>query len=58
MREHVEDRSKGQADDRHLVALLKEKTGISEAQASKLIKEVGRDRPSLLREARFLKARH
>ncbi|WP_157895954.1 hypothetical protein [Mesorhizobium sp. ORS 3428] len=57
MREHVEDRSQGQTD-RQLVAMLKEKTGISEAEASELIKEVGHDRASLLREARFLKAKH
>lgn len=58
MSEHVKDRSQGQTDDKQLVALLKEKTGISEAEASELIKEFGRDRPSLLREARFLKATH
>lgn len=58
MREHVGDGSQVRTDDKQLVALLKEKAGISEAEARKLIKEVGHDRHSLLREARFLKARH
>ncbi|MET3590717.1 hypothetical protein ABID26_000096 [Mesorhizobium shonense] len=58
MREHVGDGSQVRTDDKQLVALLKEKAGISEAEACKLIKEVGHDRHSLLREARFLKARH
>lgn len=49
--------SRGRIDDKQLVILLKEKTGISDAQARRLIKAIGRDRPSLLREARIIRAR-
>ncbi|WP_296742632.1 hypothetical protein [Mesorhizobium sp.] len=58
MREHAGDGSQVRTDDKQLVALLKEKAGMSEAEAFELIKEVGHDRNSLLREARFLKSRH
>lgn len=58
MREHVEGRAYGRIDDKQLVILLKEKTGISDAQARRLIKAVGRDRPALLREARIVRAQH
>ncbi|WP_201414620.1 hypothetical protein [Mesorhizobium sp. J8] len=57
MTEPGEGSSHGRIDDRQLVILLKQKTGISDAQARRLIKAVGRDRPSLLREARIIKAR-
>ncbi|TPI09264.1 hypothetical protein FJW06_26830 [Mesorhizobium sp. B4-1-3] len=57
MTEPGEGSSHGRIDDKQLVILLKEKTGISEAQARRLIKAVGRDRPSLLREARIIRAR-
>lgn len=57
MTEPGEGSSHGRIDDKQLVVLLKEKTGISDAQARRLIRVVGRDRPSLLREARFIKAR-
>ncbi|UCI10400.1 hypothetical protein [Mesorhizobium sp. B1-1-8] len=58
MREHVESHTYGRIDDRQLVILLKEKTGISDAQARRLIKAFGRDRPALLREARIVRAKH
>lgn len=57
MTEPGEGSSHGRIDDRQLVILLKEKTGISDAQARGLIKSIGRDRPSLLREARIIRAR-
>ncbi|WP_167484315.1 hypothetical protein [Mesorhizobium tamadayense] len=58
MTETGESSSHNRLDDKQLVALLKEKTGISDAQAKKLIKAVGRDRPTLLREARIIRAMH
>ncbi|WP_292368722.1 hypothetical protein [Mesorhizobium sp.] len=58
MTEPGESSSHNRIDDKQLVILLKEKTGISDAQAKRLIKAVGRDRPTLLREARIIKARH
>ncbi|TIS46010.1 hypothetical protein [Mesorhizobium sp.] len=58
MTEPGESSSHNRIDDKQLVILLKEKTGISDAQAKRLIKAVGRDRPTLLREARVIKARH
>ncbi|TIV64726.1 MAG: hypothetical protein E5V74_05725 [Mesorhizobium sp.] len=57
MTEPNEGSSHGRIDDKQLVILLKQKTGISDAQARRLIKAVGRDRPSLLREARIIRAR-
>ncbi|AZO06423.1 MULTISPECIES: hypothetical protein [unclassified Mesorhizobium] len=57
MTEPGEGSSHGRIDDKQLVILLKQKTGISDAQARRLIKAVGRDRPSLLREARIIRAR-
>ncbi|MDX8438366.1 hypothetical protein [Mesorhizobium australafricanum] len=41
-----------------LVARLVKETNISEKQARDLIEMIGTDWASLLREARFLKARH
>ncbi|CDX22435.1 hypothetical protein MPL3356_390319 [Mesorhizobium plurifarium] len=57
MTEPGEGSSHGPIDDKQLVILLKQKTGISDAQARRLIKAVGRDRPALLREARIIRAR-
>jgi hypothetical protein len=57
MTEPGEGSSHGRIDDNQLVILLKQKTGISDAQARRLIKAIGRDRPSLLREARIIRAR-
>jgi len=57
MTEPGEGSSHGRIDDKQLVILLKQKTGISDAQARRLIKAIGRDRPSLLREARIIRAR-
>ncbi|CDX16657.1 hypothetical protein LCM4577_30530 [Mesorhizobium sp. LCM 4577] len=57
MTEPGEGSSHGRIDDKQLVILLKQKTGISDAQARRLIKAVGRDRPALLREARIIRAR-
>ena len=51
------DRGDREEQEDFLVRFLARETGISEAQARDLIKMIGTDRASLLREARILKAR-
>ncbi|PBC04669.1 hypothetical protein CK220_10545 [Mesorhizobium sp. WSM3860] len=46
------------ADIAILVRRLGVETGITDEQARELIRLIGTDWPSLLREARFLKRRH
>jgi len=51
------DRGDREEQEDFLVRFLARETGITEAQARGLIKVIGTDRSSLLREARILKAR-
>ncbi|RVD57595.1 hypothetical protein EN828_05525 [Mesorhizobium sp. M2D.F.Ca.ET.185.01.1.1] len=48
----------GQQTDESLIAKLVREAGITEQQASELVRLIGTDWESLLREARFLKKRH
>jgi hypothetical protein len=54
-RDKENDREHRAAEEDFLVRFLSKETGITEAQARQLVRMLGSDRASLLREARLLK---